>query len=144
MNEDCQRYLEDPEANAAHLRDCAECRAVFDALGLDVEAKPLHVGELPLASWEGAAHRPWPLIAAGTVAVVALAIAVYFMAGLTPLRVFSSEMTRLEMLRDVLRLTSAAVRNAPMTWQVTIGVLFVIVNTILVLLLRRAPRGIDA
>jgi len=36
------------------------------------------------------------------------------------------------------------VRNAPTTWQITIGVLFVIVNTVLVLLLRRAPRGIDA
>ena len=35
MNEACQRYLEDPEANAEHLRDCAECRAVFDALGLE-------------------------------------------------------------------------------------------------------------
>jgi hypothetical protein len=53
-------------------------------------------------------------------------------------------MTRLEMMREILRLASTAVRNAPLTWQVTIGVLFVVVNTILVLLLRRAPRGIDA
>jgi hypothetical protein len=48
------------------------------------------------------------------------------------------------MMRTMLRLASTAVRTAPLTWQVTIGVLFIVVNTILVLLLRRAPRGIDA
>jgi len=144
MNEACQRYLEDPEGNGAHLRECAECRAVFDALGLDVDARPITVGDLPMASWEGAAHRPWTLVAAGALAVAALAIVLFIVAGTTPLGVLSSEMSRLEMMRDILRLTSTAVRNAPTTWQITIGVLFVIVNTILVLLLRRAPRGIDA
>ena len=100
--------------------------------------------DLPMASWEGAAHRPWALVAAGALAVAALAIVLFIVAGTTPLGVLSSEMSRLEMMRDILRLTSTAVRNAPTTWQITIGVLFVIVNTILVLLLRRAPRGIDA
>ena len=67
MNDDCQRALEDPEANAEHLRECAECRAVFDALGVEVDAKPLPVGEMPLASWEGASHRPWGLIGAAAI-----------------------------------------------------------------------------
>lgn len=144
MNDACQRYLEDPEGHAEHPRDCAECRAVFDALGLDVDAKPLAVGELPMASWEGSAHRPWGLIAAGATAVAALAIVLFMLTGTTPLAILSSEMSRLEMMRTLLRLTSGAVRTAPVTWQITIGVLFIIVNTILVLLLRRAPRGIDA
>jgi hypothetical protein len=144
MNDACQRTLENPEANAEHLRDCAQCRAVFDALGLEVEAKPLAVGELPLASWEGAAHRPWALVAASAIAVLALSIIFFAYANTSPLSVVSSEMSRLEMMREIFRLASAAVRNAPLTWQVTIGVLFIVVNTILVLLLRRAPRGIDA
>jgi predicted anti-sigma-YlaC factor YlaD len=144
MNEACQRYLEEPEANAEHLRYCAECRAVFDALGLEVEGAPLAVGELPLAPWEGASHRPWQLIAACAVSILALSIVFFVYAGTSPLSVLSSEMTRLQAMREVLRLTSSAVRTAPLVWQVTIGILFVVVNTILVLLLRRAPRGIDA
>ena len=144
MNDACQRYLEDPEANAEHPRQCAECRAVFDALGLEVEARPLAVRELPMASWEGAAHRPWGLIAAAAIAVLTLSILFFAYANTSPLSVVSSEMTRLQMMREVFRLASTAVRNAPLTWQVTIGVLFIVVNTVLVLLLRRAPRGIDA
>ena len=144
MNDACQRYLENPEANPEHLRDCARCRAVFDALGLEVEAAPLAVGELPLAPWEGAKHRPWGLVAAAAIAVLTLSILFFIYAGTSPLSVVSSEMNRLEMMREIFRLTSTAVRNAPLTWQVTIGVLFVVVNTVLVLLLRRAPRGIDA
>jgi predicted anti-sigma-YlaC factor YlaD len=144
MNEACQRYLEEPEANAEHLRDCAECRHVFDALGLEVEAQPLAVGELPLAPWEGASHRPWQLIAASAISILALSIVFFVYAGTSPLSVLSSEMTRLQAMREILRLTSSAVRTAPLVWQVTIGILFVVVNTILVVLLRRAPRGIDA
>jgi predicted anti-sigma-YlaC factor YlaD len=144
MNEACQRYLEEPEANAEHLRDCAECRAVFDALGLEVEAQPLAVGELPLASWEGASHRPWELVAASAIAILTLSILFFIYAGVSPLSVLSSEVTRLQAMREILTLASTAVRTAPLTWQVTIGFLFVVVNTVLVLLLRRAPRGIDA
>jgi predicted anti-sigma-YlaC factor YlaD len=144
MNEACQRYLEEPEANAEHLRDCAECRAVFDALGLEVEGAPLAVGELPLAPWEGASHRPWELIAACAISILALSIVFFVYAGTSPLSVLSSEMSRLQAMREILRLTSSAVRTAPLVWQVTIGILFVVVNTILVLLLRRAPRGFDA
>jgi hypothetical protein len=144
MNDACHRYWENPEANAAHLRECAECRAVLEALDVEVESKPIEMGELPLAPWEGASYRPWPLVVGGAFAVLLLTVALFALAGASPLGVVSSEMTRLEMLREIFRLGSTAVKNAPMTWQVTIGVLFVIVNTVLVLLLRRAPRGIDA
>ena len=146
MNEACQRYLEEPEANAEHLRDCAECRALFDALGVSVEDRRprLSVDELPLAPWEGASHRPWQLIAASAISILTLSILFFVYAGTSPLSVLSSEMSRLQAMREVLRLTSSAVRTAPLVWQVTLGILFVVVNTILVLLLRRAPRGIDA
>jgi len=144
MNDACQRYLENPEANPEHARECASCRAVFDALGLEIQAKPIAIDELPLAPWEGAKHRPWGLVAAAAISVVVLTVVFFAVAGASPLSVLSSEMSRLEMMREIFRLSSAAVRTAPLTWQVTIGVLFVVVNTILVLLLRRAPRGIDA
>ena len=50
-NDECQRYLEDPEANAAHLQTCAECRAVSAALAekSDVEPASIDVNALPLA-----------------------------------------------------------------------------------------------
>jgi len=143
MNDACQRYLENPEANPEHVSECAACRALFDALGVSVDDR-LSIDELPLAPWEGAKHRPWGLIAAAAISVAALSILFFVYAGASPLSVISSEMSRLEMMREILRLGSTAVRNAPLTWQLTIGVLFVVVNTILVLLLRRAPRGIDA
>jgi len=146
MNDACQRYLEDPEGNAAHLQECAECRALFDALGVSMEDRRsrLSVDELPLAPWEGAAHRPWALVAAIAIAALTLSILFFIYAGTSPLSVLSAEMTRLQAMREIFRLTSNAVRTAPLVWQVTIGVLFVVVTTILVLLLRRAPRGIDA
>jgi predicted anti-sigma-YlaC factor YlaD len=146
MNDACQRYLENPEEHAEHLRDCAECRALFEALGVSVEDRRarLPVDELPLAPWEGASHRPWALVAATAIAALTLAILFFIYAGTSPLSVLSSEVTRLRAMREIFRLTSDAVRTAPLVWQVTLGVLFVVVNTILVLLLRRAPRGIDA
>ena len=146
MTDACQQYLENPEANAEHLEGCAECRVLFDALGVSVEDRRsrLSVPELPLAPWEGAAHRPWGLIGAAAISVLALSILFFIYAGTSPLHVVSSEMTRFEMMREIFRLAPTAVRNAPLAWQVAIGVLFVVVNTILVLLLRRAPRGIDA
>ena len=144
MNDACQRYLENPEANPEHAKECASCRAVFDALGLEIQASPIAIDDLPLAPWEGAKHRPWGLVAAAAISVIALSVVFFIVAGTSPLSVLSSEMSRLEMMREIFRLGSTAVRTAPLTWQVTIGVLFVVVNTILVLLLRRAPRGIDA
>ena len=67
----CQQYLEDPEANAAHLRTCAKCNAEAIALAekADVEPPPLDLNALPLAPWEGSQYRAWPLVL-GTAAVV--------------------------------------------------------------------------
>jgi RNA polymerase sigma factor (sigma-70 family) len=72
----CEEYLQDPEANAAHVESCAECRAFEDdlALPIEVQHRPMSVDALPLASWEGASHRTWPLVGAGFVAALTLAI----------------------------------------------------------------------
>ena len=138
----CLQYLEAPEANAAHLETCADCRALAAGLGVELEgAVPKSVDALPLAPWEGASHRPWALVAGGALLVLAIAVALLAIAGVSPL---TTEMTRLDMLRSFVRLAPGAVQSAPVAWQVAIGIAFVAVNTLLYFLLRRAPRGVDA
>lgn len=135
----CEEYLEDPEANAAHLETCAECRAIEDelALPLEVEPRPMRVDALPMASWEGASHRTWPLVGAGVVSALTLAIVLSAYAGISPKTVVTSSMPSLDALLTFLDLTRRAI-GGPL-----VAVLFVVINTILFFLLRRAPKGVD-
>ncbi|HEV7237655.1 MAG TPA: hypothetical protein VGQ36_00320 [Thermoanaerobaculia bacterium] len=135
----CEEYLQDPDANTVHLESCANCRALEEELGLpvDVQHRPLRVDALPLASWEGASHRTWPLVGAGLVAALTLAIVLSAYAGISPMTVVSSSMPSLDALLTFLQLTGRAI-GAPL-----VAVLFVAINTILFLLLRRAPKGVD-
>jgi hypothetical protein len=134
MNEPCQRFAEDPEANAAHLRECERCRALYGEL-------PTHsvkIEALPLAPWEGATYRSWPLVIGVALAVLALALALCAAAGITPLVAMmiaaQTQISRAGQVYEKLR------TFGPLVY----GILFLIVNSILILLLRRAPRGIDA
>lgn len=135
----CEEYLQDPDANAAHLESCENCRALEEELGLhfEVQPRPLRVDALPLASWEGASHRTWPLVGAGVVAALTLAIVLSAYAGISPMTVVSSSMPSLDALLTFLQLTGRAI-GGPL-----VAVLFVAINTILFLLLRRAPKGVD-
>lgn len=135
----CEEYLRDPDANAAHLETCAECRAIEEdlALPLEIEHRPLRVDALPMASWEGASYRTWPLVGAGLVAALTLAIVLSAYAGISPMTVMSSQMPSIEALLTFLQLTGRAI-GGPL-----VAVLFVAINTILYLLLRRAPKGVD-
>lgn len=139
----CEEYLEDPEAHAAHLETCADCRAIDEALAedlalpLEIEARPLRVDALPLASWEGASHRTWPLVGAGFVSALTLAIVLSAYAGISPMTVVTSSMPSLDALLTFLDLTRRAI-GGPL-----VAVLFVVINTILYFLLRRAPKGVD-
>jgi hypothetical protein len=147
MTEDaCQRYLEDPEANAGHLETCAECRAVNAALDAktDVDAAPISLDSLPLAPWEGSSYRAWPLVLGAAAAVILIAFVLCNLAGISPIHVAESSLTSMEARRDILRNATEWLRGAPAAWQVAFGVAFVVVNALLVVLLRRAPRGIDA
>jgi hypothetical protein len=139
MNEACQRYAEDPEANAAHLQQCAHCRAIYGVLDTAVDATPLQLKELPLAPWEGASYRSWPLVIGGTLAVLAVAFALCAAAGISvPTAIRAGTQF------DWRAALSAAERALSPLGPIGLGVLFIVVNTALVLLLRRAPRGIDA
>jgi|ERR1041385_3094257 predicted anti-sigma-YlaC factor YlaD len=144
MKDACQRYLEEPEANAGHLAECAECRALFDTLGLAVDDRPISMNALPLAPWEGASHRAWPLVLGGVALMFAIALAVCAWAGVPPLRVVQSSLATVQNARGVFANAASSLREASLAVQVGFGLLFVAVNTALVLLLRRAPRGIDA
>ncbi len=146
----CEDYFEDPEKHAAHLETCALCRALHDVDEVDVlaiEPRPLSVDALPLATWEGASHRTWPLVAIGIVSVLILTIALFLAAGTPPLRgiarAVTSSVTSFEAATKFFQLFGNGLHSAPTLVHVTIAVLFVFINTLLFLLLRRAPRGID-
>jgi len=143
MKEACQRYLEEPEAHANHLAECAECRALFDTLGIAADTRAVKVDALPLAPWEGASHRPWPLVAGGALLLLVVAGAVCAWAGVPPMRVVQSSLGGVQAMQALVMGAPDALRGK-IGWQVGIGVGFLIFNTALVLLLRRAPRGIDA
>lgn len=139
----CQLYLEDPEANAAHLATCAECRAVEEQLAASVQNRPVRVGALPLAPWEGATHRSWPLVAGGLLSIVAIATALFVMAGVSPLVMLRDALPSFDILVAVARFAGGAIQNAPAGWQIGIAISFLVVNALLIVLLRRPPKGID-
>ena len=139
----CEEYLQDPEANAAHVESCDACRALVEELddAIEVQHRPLNVDALPLAPWEGAKHRTWPLVAAGIAATLILAVVLFFAAGVSSLSGFVNAMT------SAIPPVQPAVRALQLTGRAIgipiIAVLFLAINTILFFLLRRSPRGID-
>lgn len=142
----CQQYLEDPEANAAHLRTCAKCNAEAMALAekADVEAPSIDLNALPLAPWEGSSHRAWPLVLGTSAVVVIVALALLDAAGMSPLHVVEGSLTSMEAIRTQLNRAASSLRAASFGWQVAFALAFIVVNGLLVALLRRAPRGMDA
>lgn len=139
MNDACQRYAEDPEANAAHLRECAKCRDLYGT----VDARPLRIDALPLAPWEGAAYRSWPLVIGVALTLFAVAFALCTAAGISLITAVRNGMSA-AVVRGYVTAGADALRAASLLWQIAFGFGFILVNTLLVLLLRRAPRGIDA
>jgi hypothetical protein len=139
MNEACQRYAEDPEGNAAHLSECRTCSDMYALLDARVDSQPVRLEALPLAAWEGARYRSWPLVIGGALALAAIALGLCAAAGISPLAALETG-ARFDW-RGLLQMATQAVRPLG---PIGFSALFVAVNTVLVLLLRRAPRGIDA
>ncbi|HJT18040.1 MAG TPA: hypothetical protein VJ853_11650 [Thermoanaerobaculia bacterium] len=136
MNDDCLHYAEDPEANAAHLASCESCRAAYGA----VETHAIAVDALPLAPWEGASYRAWPLVLGGTLTVLAIALALCGMAGISPIVAVQAGMWPTGAQTAIAAIDQRLRPLGPFAF----AALFLVVNSILFLLLRRAPRGIDA
>lgn len=142
----CRQYLEDPELHAGHLAECSECRALFSDLDSAPPHQPLGVGELPLAPWEGAGYRAWPLVIGGALTVIVIAAGLFSAGGTSPagmLRAVSAGMPSLDVVFSAFRLIAGALQNAPRTWQIGIGLSFIVVNGLFFALLRRTPRGLD-
>lgn len=149
MNSDCQKYLEDPETNASHIASCMSCRAMLEELDSPrVSGGRAITPVLPLAPWEGASHRSWPLVIGVILGVVAITTAMFAMAGLSPITGLAesirASMPSVEVLGSILRLAPGAIQNAPTGLQILVVVSFLVVNALLFVLLRRAPKGIDA
>ena len=144
----CERYLEDPEGNASHLEDCADCRAFFGVLDAPPSYHPVAMRALPLAAWEGARHRAWAVVVFALALVLAIAVTLFAMSGVGPVAGFAQSLfgnlPPLDFLKTLLQHAPGAVQNAPTGWQLAIVISFLVVNTLLVVLLRRAPRGVDA
>ena len=145
----CDDYLKDPEANAAHLETCAVCRVMLEELedAVPVDPRPMNLETLPMAGWEGATYRTWPLVATGVISVLILAIVLFLAAGMPPLKglatAVTSGVTSVEAVAKFFHLLGNGLHSAPTGVHVTVAVLFVLINLILVMLLRRAPKGID-
>ncbi len=139
----CQRYAEDPEAHAGHLAVCEKCREMDAALTTRVIAQPIDVQFLPLAPWEEAGFRAWPLVVAGAILVLGIAFVLCSAAGISLWTAIVTGMSAAP-LRGTITVAADALRRASRAWHVGFVVAFIVINTILVLLLRRAPRGIDA
>ena len=151
MNSDCQRYLEDPEAHAAHLAGCERCRVMFEQLDAPIGAQGIprvRMDSLPLAPWEGATHKSWPLVIGAILGVLAIAAGLFAMAGLSPIAALMdsirANVPSMAVLGSIVRLAPGAIQNAPAGLQIAIVVSFILINAVLFLLLRRAPKGIDA
>jgi hypothetical protein len=147
--EACERYLADPEANSAHLAECAHCAALFGEASAPFEHTPITVRSdaLPLAPWEGASHNSWPLVLGGALAVLCVAAAMFAVAGVAPLNgivhAIRSTIPSFTTLNLVLRYLGDGMKHAPASMQIVIGISFLVVNTLLFVLLRRAPKGLD-
>lgn len=145
MRPDCERFFEDPDSHAAHLEGCTDCRAVFGTSA--IQSRPIDVDALPLAPWEGASFRSWPLVLGGALTLVALAAALFAMAGPAAdrdaMQMLSSTVPSVDLMMRAMQMFGSAVREAPRGWQIAVVVSFFAVNAVLLLLLRRAPRGID-
>jgi hypothetical protein len=146
MNDDCQRYLEDPEAHPAHPEMCADCAVIAAALNadVDVDMEPLALDALPLASWEGASHRPWALVVGGAAGLIVMALVLCAAAGVSPVHVAESSLVPMNAMRRYVVGAGQWLRDASTAKQAAFGVAFIAVNALLYVLLRRAPRGIDA
>jgi hypothetical protein len=145
-NDACERYLEDPDGNAAHLEECEECRMLSAALDAPPRYDALALNALPVAPWEGATHRSWSLILGGVLAIVVAILALCVAAGVSPAGwilsalIFPSPSGIFAAVRKV----GFALMHAPGNFQLKLVAAVLVVNILLIALLRRAPRGVDA
>jgi anti-sigma factor RsiW len=154
----CDHFLDDPTGREDHLRTCASCRelvleldridrALLDDSDVGPSVRPLAAASFPLAPWEGARHRSWPLIFFVLSALFGAAVLLYVAAGISPASGFRSavagNVVPLDTLIAAVRHVGSGLQHAPMSFHLLIAGSFLLVNFLFYLLLRRAPKGVD-
>ncbi len=149
MTRTCEQYLENPELSRGHLAECESCRRLEAWLNVSPDGGSQHgsiLNRLPVASWEGAAHRSWPL-AIITILLVLIASAGFFLiAGVSPAQGFAASLRELVPRVDmVIVATSFAelLKRAPASFHIIVVTAFIAVNLLFALLLRRPAKGYD-
>lgn len=156
MNDDCRNFLEDPESMRDHAASCNECGPLLQDLdAIDETFAGIHrdpgtsladrFAALPLAPWEGAAHRSWWIVIAGAIALLCLGAAAFTLGGVSPVEGFS-DAVRGSMAGQVgwirfFRSAPQMLRQAPVQFHIFLFIAFVSVNFLFYLLLRREPKG---
>lgn len=155
----CRDFRENPEEFNKHPEGCAACAALLEesselemkireGLGSpELRTLSLNSRELPVAPWEGASERAWPLAVLGALALVFMAVILFLLSGISPTEGFRavvvSQLPRFEMF-EVAAVVGEGLRAAPPGVHLLILAAFIIVNLVFLRLLRRAPRGVDA
>ncbi len=158
----CVDLRSDLTALESHSATCADCALhlrnleAFDSelAGADLEetfvpdvALKLDLEQLPVAAWEDAGHRSWPLVTMAMAILLLVTIALFVVAGISPLRGFVAAVSGGTLFQgDAVRVAtafSAGVKQAPLSFHLTLAAAFFAVNAILIVLLRRSMRGYD-
>lgn len=147
----CQRYIEEPELSLEHVRTCKSCSRLAAGLeapdpSFDLTSR-LGTVSLPLAPWEAARQRSWPLVAGLTLAVALIASVCFYLTGISPLDGFVQTVRQSapsSLLYGAFLHLGNSLHEASMSFHLGLGISFVAVNLLLALLLRRAPKGLDA
>lgn len=155
----CEEFASDPTRFALHTDDCAACRKLVEDLesvdqmiaGESIDPRQglvtRNVDVLPMASWEGADHKPWPVAVAVLALVGVAAAALFLLGGVAPLRGIADAVS--QPFRAVSGLLHAApvlgelMNRSPAGMRLLLLVAFAAVNIVLFRLLRRAPRGVE-
>ena len=157
ITDPCQKFLEDPDLEKDHLPGCNRCSALAEALtaseidGHDGSLPApiaLPIERLPMAPWESAQHRSWSLVAMAAIAILITATIFFLVSGISPLiglsRALESSVIPSWLPLKLARHLGSAVQGAPASFHLTLACCFVVVNVLLAVLLKRAPKGIDA
>lgn len=147
----CQRYIEEPELSMEHVRTCKSCSRL--AAGLEAPDQSLDLASrlgktsLPVAPWEGARQRSWPLLASAALLIALIASVCFHFAGVSPLDGFEQTVRQSAappLLYSAFLHLGNSLHEAPLPIRVGLGIGFIVVNFLLALLLRKAPKGLDA
>ena len=154
----CDLFLDDPTLHEEHLRSCSSCRdlvleldridrALLEASIVAPSLRAFGPEALPLAAWEGARDRSWPLVFFVLSALLGAAILLYTSAGVSPAsgfrNVVAGDLLPLDTLIGALRHLGSGLQHAPLAFHLLVGGSFLLVNVLFYLLLRKAPKGVD-